>query len=538
MSDKDKTKEELIEDLNKLRALLAESGRSGIQTEGDGALYYSGDEEWQIMMDMLGDFLFIVDIKGSVIKTNPVTVQKLGYSMEELLSMNIFDLYSPDRRAEAEESYSQIIVGERYLCNIPFRSKAGVDIAIETKVTPGKWRGADVIFSISRDVSAGKAVRYELRVAFEKMKSILSSVSAYIWSGIIDAGGNFSYIYQSPALEDITGRSPDYYQRGFDSWFGIIHEEDRERAEAMYGQLMTRQSDSCDDMYKIYHAGGGIRWVRDSILARPFGENQVRLDGVIADVTERRMAVEALMKSESRLKGILSSMTEMVFAFDTDMRFIFYHAPDMNKLYREPDQFIGRLHSEVMPPEQDALFRAAFETTQKDGEAEFEYWLAIGSEERCFSAKLSSIIKEGRFDGVVGVVRDITEHKKLQDALFRSEHRYRALFNNIHDGSTWIDMNGRMIDFNQPFEELLGYDRDELYLMTVWDITPVKWHDMEKGIIEKQLLERGYSDPYLKEYTRKDGLVIPVEVRKYLIRDDEGKPEGTWVIVTRTGRQR
>ncbi|HNW27813.1 MAG TPA: PAS domain S-box protein [Spirochaetota bacterium] len=533
MSDTDKTKEELIEDLNRLRALLAGSVREGARAGGDSMMGYGGEEEWQIMMDMLGDFLFIVDIRGRVIRTNPVTVQKLGYSMEELLAMNIFDLYPPERRSEAEESYSQIIVGEKYLCDIPFRSKSGADIAIETKVTPGKWRGAEVIFSISRDVSAGKAVEYELRVAFEKMKSILSSVSAYIWSGIIDSGGRFTYIYRSPALVDITGRLQDHFQGGFDEWFGIIHEDDRERVTALYRRLLARQADRGDDTYKIYNAGGDIRWVRDSIVARPFGDNQVRLDGVVSDVTERRRAVEALEESESRLKGILSSMNELVFAFDTDMRFIFYHTPDLNKLYRKPEEFIGKLHSEVMPPEQNALFRAAFETTRTKGEAEFEYWLAIGGGDRCYSAKLSPIIKEGQFDGVVALVRDITDQKRLQDALFRSERRYRELFNNIHDGSTWIDMNGRLIDFNQPFEELLGYERDELYLKTVWDITPEQWHDLEKGIIEKQLVERGYSEPYRKEYIRKDGTVIPVEVRKYLIRDDEGRPEGTWVIVNR-----
>lgn len=533
MSDKDKTRDELIEDLNRLRALLAGSVREGARPGGDSMMGYGGEEEWQIMMDMLGDFLFIVDIKGSVIKTNPVTVQKLGYSMEELLSMNIFDLYPPERRAEAEESYSQIIVGEKYLCDIPFRSKAGADIAIETKVTPGKWRGAEVIFSISRDVSAGKAVEYELRVAFEKMKSILSSVSAYIWSGIIDPGGRFTYIYRSPALGDITGRQQDYFQGGFDEWFGIIHEDDRERVSALYRRLLARQADRGDDTYRIYHAGGDTRWVRDSILARPFGDSQVRLDGVVSDVTERRRAVEALEKSESRLKGILSSMTELVFAFDTDMRFTFYHTPDLNRLYRRPDEFIGKRPSEIMPQEHDALFRAAFEATKTNGEAEFEYWLEIGGVQRCYSAKLSPIIKEGQFDGVVAVVRDITDQKNLQTALFRSERRYRELFNNIHDGSTWIDMNGRLIDFNLPFEGLLGYERDELYLKTVWDITPEKWHNFEKEIIEKQLIERGYSDPYRKEYTRKDGTVIPVEVRKYLIRDDEGRPEGTWVIVNK-----
>ncbi|MBP7737861.1 MAG: PAS domain-containing protein [Spirochaetes bacterium] len=533
MSDRDKTKEELIEDLQRLRAMIAGSRKPGPHPEGIGMIGYGDEEEWQVMMDMLGDFLFVVDIRGSIIKTNPVTIRRLGYSMEELLSMNVFDLYPPDRKAEAEESYSQIIMGERYLCDIPFRSKAGANISVETKVMPGKLCGTDVIFSVSRDVSAGKAVEYELRSAFEKMKSILSSVGAYIWSGIIDGGGNFSYIYQSPVLADITGKPVAYFQQGFDAWFDIICDNERERVSSQYRELVAGRVDRGDDTYKIYHADGTIRWVRDIVLARPFGDRQIRLDGVITDVTERRLAIDALVKSEGRLMGILSSMTELVFAFDADMRFIFYHTPDVKKLYRQPVEFIGKRPADVMPPEQDAQFRAAFETARTNGEAEFEYWLAMDGEDRCFSAKLSPIVKDGQFDGVVAVVRDITDDKKLQDALFRSERRYRELFNNIHDGSTWVDMEGRLIDFNQPFEDLLGYEREELYLLTVWDITPPKWHDLEKGAIDTQLRERSYSDPYRKEYIRKDGAIVPVLVRKYLLRDEDGNPEGMWVIVHR-----
>lgn len=529
MDVRDKSREELIAELELLQHRLGAMEDPAVLRGMNG----NGGGEWQMMMDMLGDFLFIVDMKGSIIKTNPITIRKIGYSLDELRAMNIFELYPPERKAEAEEIYSQIIVGEKYLCDIPFRSKGGATIAVETRVMPGKWHGEDVIYSLSRDVSAGKAVEYELRVAFEKMKSILNSVSAYIWSGIVDAAGTCTYIYQSPALGDITGREPVFFSGGFDSWFGIITEEDRDRVRGLYGALMRGQTASGDDLYRIYHISGDTRWVRDSILARPFGHNQIRLDGVITDVTEQRMALEALLKSESRLKGILSSMTDLVFAFDTDMRFIFYHSPDPKKLYLPPEHFIGKRHGEVMPPELDRLFRDNYEATRTSGEAEYEYWLTIEGEERCYSAKLSAIIKEGQFDGVVAVVRNITEHKKLQDALRRSEQRYRELFDNIHDGSTWVDMEGRLIDFNRPFEELLGYGREELYMKTTWDLTPPKWHDMEREIINRQLLTRGYSDVYWKEYIRKDGSIIQVELRRYLIRDDEGKPEGMWVIVHR-----
>jgi hypothetical protein len=49
------------------------------------------------------------------------------------------------------------------------------------------------------------------------------------------------------------------------------------------------------------------------------------------------------------------------------------------------------------------------------------------------------------------------------------------------------------------------------------------------------VITRGYSDFYRKEYLNKEGARIPVEVRRYLIRDHDGKPEGMWVIVRKTG---
>ena len=72
------------------------------------------------------------------------------------------------------------------------------------------------------------------------------------------------------------------------------------------------------------------------------------------------MAMQALEQSESRLAGILSSMADIVFAFDTETRFIFYHSPDPGGLYMSPDKFIGRKVEEVMPPDIAAQFSDAF----------------------------------------------------------------------------------------------------------------------------------------------------------------------------------
>ena len=63
------------------------------------------------------------------------------------------------------------------------------------------------------------------------------------------------------------------------------------------------------------------------------------------------------------------------------------------------------------------------------------------------------------------------------------------------------------------------------------DLTPEKWHAMESEIVDTQILTRGFSDVYEKEYLRKDGTVIPVELKTFLIRDHEGDPLYMWAIV-------
>ena len=287
-------------------------------------------------------------------------------------------------------------------------------IAVETKVSPGRWRGSNVIFSISRDVSAGKAIQYELRLAFDKMKTILNSVPAYIWSGIIGADGRFSYIFQSPAVLNVSGRFPGFFQQGLEVWFGIVHEEDRERISSVYRKLMSGGSEKEDVNYRVIHADGGVRWVRDIAHARPLGEGAIRLDGVVIDISDRRQALIALEQSESRLTGILSSMADIVFAFDTESRFVFFSSPDLRDLYLSPDKFIGYTVAEVMPPDFTAQFNEAFRKVSAGQTAEYEYGLDFGGTMKYYSAKLSPIMKEGMFNGAVAVVRDITRPAPVQ----------------------------------------------------------------------------------------------------------------------------
>ena len=132
---------------------------------------------------------------------------------------------------------------------------------------------------------------------------------------------------------------------------------------------------------------------------------------------------------------------------------------------------------------------------------------------------------------LIGTIQDITDRKQAEETIRLSEIKYRLLHESIMDGFAHVDMNGTIIECNEAYREMLDYSSEELSKLSYNDITPGKWHAYEKEIIDNQILIKGYSQVYEKEYIKKDGTVFPIELRSFLTKDYSGENEGIWAIV-------
>lgn len=115
----------------------------------------------------------------------------------------------------------------------------------------------------------------------------------------------------------------------------------------------------------------------------------------------------------------------------------------------------------------------------------------------------------------------------MADADWSNEGRLGAM------RDTWArsDMNGRFLQFNDAFCRMLGYEREELLELAYHEVTPEKWHCFEADKVLHQVIPCGFSDIYEKEYRRKDGAIIPVELFITLTRDNGGNPSGMLAVV-------
>jgi len=123
------------------------------------------------------------------------------------------------------------------------------------------------------------------------------------------------------------------------------------------------------------------------------------------------------------------------------------------------------------------------------------------------------------------------ENARVEEALRKSEEKYRTLYESSVDGIISTDMRAQILDVNQACLDMLGYSKDELRRLTHRQLTPRKWHESEADIVKNQILARGYSDEYEKEYIRKDGTAFPISIRIWLVKNEQGQPVGMWGIV-------
>ena len=238
---------------------------------------------------------------------------------------------------------------------------------------------------------------------------------------------------------------------------------------------------------------------------------------------------DALREYEKMIEG----SPDMVTVVDLEYRYRVANSALLKYLGLQREQVIGRAIPEFVDKD-------VFEQTIKknldrcfQGES-VQYHMTYtypGLGERDLRISCLPIQGPGGIDRVASIMRDVTETKRTEEALRKSEQRYRALFETVRDGFASAGMDKRVIEANPAFQGMVGYTAEELRNLTYPDFTPEKWHDLEENIVQTQVLTRGYSDVYLKEYIRKDGTVFPVEVRAHLLRDEEGRPGGMWAFV-------
>ncbi len=260
------------------------------------------------------------------------------------------------------------------------------------------------------------------------------------------------------------------------------------------------------------------------------------------DITARKAAEETLRQRAEEVERLLESVPAAVWvAHDSQCRMItgnrraneFYEAETGENvsatMLPEARRFLTPDGHEL--PAEELPMQKAVATNRDVRDVELHVQLPSGRRIAMLGSAVPLRDQAGSARGCIGTFLDITERKLTEEALRRSEARYRVLHESMRDAFVQVAMDGQIVDFNDVYCQMLGYTPDEVRELTYQAITPERWHEFEQRVVQEQIIARGYSDVYEKEYRRKDGTVFPVELRTILLRDEAGRPAGMWGII-------
>lgn len=145
----------------------------------------------------------------------------------------------------------------------------------------------------------------------------------------------------------------------------------------------------------------------------------------------------------------------------------------------------------------------------------------------------------GRLTSYDGLIRDITEQKRAEEALRASEARFRAIFERAGLGITLVNVQGELIDCNLVFERMLDYSHEEIMALGLVNVTQPE--DVANDWREFKDLITGKREHYQteKRFVRKDGGILWGRVTVSLIRDVDGAPQyGIGLVEDITERKR
>jgi PAS domain S-box-containing protein len=299
-----------------------------------------------------------------------------------------------------------------------------------------------------------------LRESEERYRHLVQNSPDLVWD--IDADARLTFV--SDTCERLTGWRPEEL---LGQHFGaLVHESSSDVATLDWTAGMSQPSQELRGRLNLLHRDGHPIPAEFIALGRLDAEGRFAgANGSVRDMTERDRLERELRESESRYRFLVENSPDVIFSTDAEGTFT-YLSESMERMtgYR-PDELVGKHFSMVVAEhsmsEAGTRWAALVANPAEDQQAFLELRTKDG---RFVPVEVSSKGDQvdGRFAGIHGATRDITERARLERELRESEERYRYLVQSSPD-LVWVtDADGRWTFISDTAEKILGWKPEEL----------------------------------------------------------------------------
>jgi two-component system sensor kinase FixL len=500
---------------------------------------HGNERQWREVFEHNPVMYFMVDAAGIVLSVNAFGASQFGYAASELVGQSILNLvFEEDDKEFVRRKMSLCLEtpGRSNSWEVRKRRRDGTMLWIRENARAMRWSGDQLIVLIAcEDITE----RHWGALESSRLAAIVSSSDDAIVSKTLDgtitswnAGATNILGYEADEMigQPITRIIPPE-----------LHEEEK--------QILARlhRGERIQHYETIRLAKDGCR-VDISLTVSPLFNQSGKVVGaskVARDITERKLAEQALRETAARLRTLTETAVDGVILIDARGVVLMFN-PACEKLFGySADEVIGENVKMLMPQpyrhEHDRYITNYRDTRDPKIIGSGREVVGLRKDGSTFPMDLS--VGEARQDGesiFVGIIRDITERKLAEQALRETAARLRTLTETAVDGVILIDARGVVLMFNPACEKLFGYSADEVIGENVKMLMPQPYrHEHDRYITNY----RDTRDPKIigsgREVVglRKDGSTFPMDLSVGEARQD-GESIFVGIIRDLTSRKR
>ena len=422
LTDQEKTKEQLIEELQRLRESLA-GGRPFRRKPSQSDLLKESEDRYRAVIENISEPYAEHDLAGNITYFNDAYLKEMGYSREELQGLSYRNYIERKNLDTAYRIYNEV-----YKTGIPAKS---FELGSVNKA--GKINQYELTVSLIRDVQ-GKPVGFrtlfhnitERRNAEDAVRGIqerLELVLAGAELGLYDINSKTGVSYVDDRYLDMLGyQREDFLAFNIETWMKIIHPDDLNNIREKVREIMSGNRQLVEMEYRLRHKSGDWIWVlgRGRVVSWDEAGKPLRFTGTQLNITDRKRAQEALRQSEEHLRLVTDNMKDIIVMTDRDFKIVYispsvYSVMGYDAKDRKGEFLTDFIHPEDLPAIEKGLRDSL--STFTPGKIECRYKHARG--EYIWLEATGAYMLDGQrnFLGAVFGIRDIMERKRVEENL-------------------------------------------------------------------------------------------------------------------------
>ena len=433
----------------------------------------ASEEKYSTLIEKSSDGIVILNVH-EIEFSNTRMCEMSGYSQNEILGKNFFDLVAPEHLERLQENYQGETADGTKTDNIEIEilSKDKKKIPVETSAQIIVYKDRPATMVTIRDITQRKRAEEALKVSEQNFRNSIDSSSLGIRISDIDnhtlyANQTLLDIFGYKNIDEVSAKSPqEYYSpESYADYLKMMEIYGR-------GEIIPNQVD-----ISIVRKDGTIRHLQ-AVFKEVFWNGKLQYQTLYNDITENKKIEVALRESEEKYRTIFESANDILILLNATGKIL-----DVNKRLTEMggydryeliDKNITEL-THIIDEKNMAIVVGNLWKMINSGEAvTYPVEMIKKNREPIFlEINAVPIQKGGKVVGVLGILRDITERHKSELLIRESEEKYRTIFESANDILILLDTSGKILDVNGRLTEIGGYDRYELIDKNILELTHI-----------------------------------------------------------------